>query len=67
MVNFDEAPAMKESKPVQNQNKIDFFGVEDNDNDFDQINDFDQLEKDFSEDDNANNNPFGQSITKEVL
>ncbi len=30
-------------------------------------NDFDQLEKDFAHEQPSNNNPFGQSITKEVL
>ena len=66
---------------MNNQNppieKIDFFGADldnekemhhDDNNDIMSPNDFDQLEKDFVQDDpQSNNNPFGQSITKEIL
>lgn len=83
VVNFDEIPTIKDSKTLvqNNQNppieKIDFFGADLNDNnemqneyndDIMSPNDFDQLEKDFVQDDpQSNNNPFGQSITKEIL
>ena len=78
VVNFDEIPTIKDSKPSDlnnDHNKIDFFGADrynendnDDDNDIMNANDFEQLAKDFAQDNSNNNhNPFGQSITKEIL
>lgn len=73
VVNFDEIPTIKDSKPSNEhsdrRNKIDFFGQEqesdEDDNDVMNPDDFDDLEKDFVN--NNLNNPFGKSITKEIL
>lgn len=81
VVNFDEVPSALQngfnnnSKPANQDNnepdKIDFFGggLDDDDQNDDVMNpdDFDQLEKDFNDDDSNKNTPFGQSITKDVL
>lgn len=90
VVNFDEVGKDSKSSPPQAKAKeyipeppthIDFFGVQQNDNnnnnDNDRYNndedneendqiDLDQLEKDFGGDNNREN-PFGQSITRELL
>lgn len=73
VVNFDEIPTIKDSKPSLNdhsdrRNKIDFFGQEQESDEDDNVmnpDDFDDLEKDFVNE--KTNNPFGKSITKEVL
>jgi len=75
VVNFDEIPTIKDSKPSTDDHKqIDFFGagLENDEDDVMNPNDFEKLEEDFVRHNNnqsADNksHPFGQSITKEVL
>lgn len=67
VVNFDEIPTIKDSKPSDDHKKIDFFGADlqndhdnEEDNDIMNANDFEQLAKDFAqENSHNNNNPFG--------
>jgi hypothetical protein len=73
---FDEIPTLKESPaevkqaPKEEEKpKIDFFGVNNEEPSPNKNQDimFDDLEKDFEQDKNKGANPFGQSITKELL
>jgi hypothetical protein len=76
VVNFDEdskddkfsPPVYKPAMFQEPETKIDFFGVDDNNDDNNDQLDLDALENDFNNKQDENReNPFGQSITKELL